>query len=672
MKATPRTVALIALVICSFVIRNFAAEGSKRKLTIGQTYCTGTTPCVLTYHNDNNRDGVNPHESVLKASTLSSSNHPSPQWLATTDGPIYTQPLYVHQLQVSGVAKNVVYVATENNSVYAMDADSTSSTGTVLQQVNLDNASDLGSGYTEIAVPYTDLPKACTDIAPEVGITGTPVIDVSVTPPVIYLVTKHEDVSSSGVKTYRQKLHGLFADTLQEIPGSPVVLDSTFAANHAPGFSPLYNNQRAGVALVNGANNTAKLWIAWGSHCDVSPYFGFAMEFAYNYGGTQGFSSSYTVFNSEQGCTAKICEGGIWMGGAAPAVDGNGNVYLATSNGSYSFQGGGEYGDSVVKLTDSGLADFYTPPDFKGLESGKSVIACTNPAPQKCPSPCAFDSTGQYCQVAIGPNNWDLGAGGVVLLSPTFQVNNPLMVAAGKQGMIYSIFTGNLGQIDNQWNSPDEYACSTANAPIAHFIAQCFQGLAIHNAEQTPDSGSRGAPAFLAGGTGKNVHNYLYVAGIVDVIKAYRFVKAGGVGAFQTTPAGADPAHRFQYPGASPTVTWDESKSTNINDAIVWALETGGFGRPNQAAKAAVLYSYRAIPTGGGEGTLGPELWDTSAYNSSLPGNPGAVKFIVPTIAEGKIFLAGGAQNYQPGTTNCPAPTTTSQPQACGGLAMYK
>lgn len=220
------------------------------RLSPGQSYCTGTTACVLTAHNDNNRDGVNPHESVLKASTLSSSNHPSPRWLATTDGVLYAQPLYVHQLMIGGNLKNVVYAATENNSVYAFDSDSTSPTGTVLAQVNLNDASDLGSGSTETAVPYTDLPDACSLLVPEVGITGTPVIDVSVSPPVMYLVTKHEDVDSQGVKTYRQKLHGLYVDTLQEIPGSPLLLDTNFATTYAPDFDPLYNHQRPGLTLI--------------------------------------------------------------------------------------------------------------------------------------------------------------------------------------------------------------------------------------------------------------------------------------------------------------------------------------------------------------------------------------------------------------------------------------
>ena len=85
-------------------------------------------PCVLTYHNDNNRDGVNPNETVFKASTLNTTNHPQPKWLASTDGLIYTQPLYVYQIPIPGKGtKNVVYAATENNTVYAFDADSTNS-----------------------------------------------------------------------------------------------------------------------------------------------------------------------------------------------------------------------------------------------------------------------------------------------------------------------------------------------------------------------------------------------------------------------------------------------------------------------------------------------------------------------------------------------------------------
>src|SRR5580704_14870719 len=414
------------------------APPQAKRPVVGQKYCTGSNPCVLTYHNDGNRDGVNPNESMLKASTLNSGNHPVPQWLATTDGQIYAQPLYVHQLTVNGTAYNAVFAATENNSVYSYNSDATASAGSVLAQVNLNDASDLSAGSTELAVPVPDIPGNCgaPNLTPEVGITGTPVIDVSVTPPVLYVVTAHEDVDSQGNKTFRQKLHGLFADTLQEIPGSPLILDTNFGTNHAPGWSPVYDNQRSGLALVK-EKGVAKIWVTWASHCDDDPHFGFAIEFTYNYTGTNAFANAYTVFNTESSCTKQPCIGGIWMSGAAPAVDASGNVYVAVGNGSDTHQGKGEYSNSIVKLSDAGFQDFYSPPDYDILNRGHSVVACTNPNATKCPSPCKFDSTKQFCQLSITTGDLDLGAGGVTLLAPSFALTNPEIVAAGKQGMIY-------------------------------------------------------------------------------------------------------------------------------------------------------------------------------------------------------------------------------------------
>lgn len=641
-------------------------QAPKSRLKPEQTYCSTSTPCVLTQHNDGNRDGVNPNESVLKATTLNSTNHPVPQWLATVDGLIYAQPLYVHQLQVNSVAKNVVYVATENNSVYSLDSDSTSSGGTVLAQMNLNYAGDLGTGYTEIAVPYTDLLKSCNTILPEVGITGTPVIDVSVSPPVLYVVTKHEDVSSSGTKTYRQKLHGLYADTLQEIPGSPVVLDATFAQNNAPAFNPLSNGQRPGLALVVEANGISKVWVAWGSHCDVTPYSGMAIEFAYNYN-TPGFSNTYTVFNAEAACKKQHCQSGIWMGGGAPAVDANGNVYLSTGNGADEVQGAGEYSNSVVRLNDAGFQDFYSPPDFDALNKGKQYIACTNPNPPSCPSPCQWDGTHQYCQWDLIDDDFDVASGGVVLLNPTFALNHPQILGGGKEGMLYNVFALNMGHIDAHNNEADKWACTTGTAPAAGTIAQCFLGFNMSN-DLYNSVGSWGAPAFLAGNEGKGHANYLYVAGNQNVLRAYTLKNESGVGVFGSKPAEPNPAHKYGYPGASPSITWNKG-SKDLDDAIVWTLENGNYGRANRPAGATVLYAYKAVPN---DGSLGAELWDTSAYSKTNPGSPGAVKFVVPTIVDGKAFLAGGAQGYEPGSSNCPVPSVTVQPTACGGIAMFK
>jgi hypothetical protein len=672
MRLTSRiTFALLFLAAIFPVLGRGETATKKVRLTLGQSYCTGHTPCVLTAHNDNNRDGVNQNESVLKASTLSSTNHPVPKWLATTDGELYAQPLYIHQLSISGSPKNVVYAVTENNSVYAFDSDSNSASGTILTQVNLNNASDLAPGSTEIAVPYTDLPGACTLVAPEVGINGTPVIDVSVTPPVMYVVSKHEDVDSQGVKTYRHKLHGLYVDTLQEIPGSPVIIDSTFESTYAPGLNPLDHLQRPGLALIPSTDGASKIWVSWGSNCDKVPYFGFAIEFTYNYDASN-FSDAYTVVNTASSCQAQPCQNGIWMSGAAPAVDSSGNLYLASGNGADENQGDGEYSNSILRINDSGLQDFYTPPDYHALNVGKLVVACTNPHPTSCPSPCAFDSTGQYCQVTLDRNDWDLGAGGVLLLSPSFKLTNPEILASGKQGMIYVAYANNLGHIDAQSVNSTEYACTISNAPASGAVAQCFQGFPTSTNPTHNNSGLRASPAFLAGNSGSE-YNFLYAAGVDDVLKVFLFENHGGVGRFLTTPGTAISPHVFES-GASPVVTWNNNAGGTIKDGIVWVLDTTGAGNVGgPPAKPAVLFAYRAIPTSEHPTTaLGKELWDTSAYDSTNPGNPGSIKFAVPMIVDGKIFMGGGAPGYQVGSANCPVPSVTVQPTACGGLAMFQ
>ncbi|HUO17854.1 MAG TPA: hypothetical protein VMX38_22955 [Verrucomicrobiae bacterium] len=644
--------------------------GHHDPVTVGQTYCLPPTPCVLTYHNDGNRDGVNPNETVLQASTLGTTATPTPQWMGTADGQIYGQPLYVHGLALNGAAKNVVYAATENNSVYAWDSDSANAEGTVLANVNLNNAGDLGSGYTEIAVPWSDMPSCGGPvIQPEVGITGTPVIDASVTPPVMYLVSKHEDIDPSGNKTYRQKLHALQVDTLQELPGSPLVLDTTFATNSAPGFDPLKTLQRAALALVPTGNGSSQVWVSWGAFCDGALHYGFEMAFTYNYTAAD-FLNSYNVFNPEAGCAQKTCIGGIWMGGAAPAVDASGNVYLAVGNGGDVKQGTTTFDNSVVRLNGTGLQDYYSPPDYNALNNGHTTVACTNPNPLKCPSPCKFDSTGQYCQLTLTTGDLDLGSGGVVLLSPSFRLNNPEIVAAGKQGMVYVVFSGNMGHIDSQAGNPTEYACTTAAVPTPGAIAQCFAGLP--GGVSDTDRGSRGAPAFLSASSGKTQYNYLYFTAISDSLRVFNLQNKSGVGVFNTNAATPESPHKFLFPGASPSVTWNSAQGSNVTNAIVWAIDGGTFGTFTNRAGAAVLYAYRAIPTEMGAGGLGTELWDTSVFNSTLPGNPGAVKFIVPTIADGKIFVGGGAQGYLPDSANCPTPTATVQPTSCGALTMYK
>jgi hypothetical protein len=241
-KLTRRVRVLIGF-LC-FVASGLVQTGLAQ-ITLTATYCTNSSnPCVTTYHNDNNRDGVNPNESTFKASTLVTFSGLT-ETDVNVDGLVYAQPLYIHQLSgITGVtgSKNVIFVATENNSVYSIDA----SNGNILVHAALD-FNPPSYAIVEHAVPYADLPGGCNNIAPEVGITGTPVIDTTVTPPIMWLVSKHEDRNSSTqAKTYVQKLHGLYTTTLGEIPGSPMTITYN-------GFDANAQNQRAGLALFDSS-----------------------------------------------------------------------------------------------------------------------------------------------------------------------------------------------------------------------------------------------------------------------------------------------------------------------------------------------------------------------------------------------------------------------------------
>jgi hypothetical protein len=260
------------------------AQGGGFITSTSSTFCTGTNNCVLTYHNDNNRDGVQSDETQLTQSHVQSGL--SLVQAPTTDGLIFGQPLYIHGLDGSGhkvgtctSPLNVVLVATENNSVYAFDASGNNSSPCWKTNFNQTN---------ETAIPFVAMPNdangyPCTDIIPELGITSTPVIDASVTPPVMYVASQHQ-ITISGVITYDQRLHALNTVNGNELPAGYADISSTLGSS----FNTLEQNQRAGVALFTTTNSSgdpvAQVYVASGSHCDsnsttLGNYNGWVAEF---------------------------------------------------------------------------------------------------------------------------------------------------------------------------------------------------------------------------------------------------------------------------------------------------------------------------------------------------------------------------------------------------------
>ncbi|MGC2182664.1 MAG: IPT/TIG domain-containing protein, partial [Terriglobales bacterium] len=322
---------------------------------------------VLTQHNDVGRTGQNLNETILNTSNVKVSGFGKLFW-RTVDGYIYAQPLYVPDLSIQGASHNVVYVATQHNSVYAFDADDPAQT-LPLWHVNLGTpvpSQDICivSGDTNAG----DCPFL--DINPEIGITSTPVIDPSTS--IMYVVAKTKNL---GDGTWHFFLHALDLQTGVERLGGPVELTGqvsgggTGSSGGILSFSPLFHLQRPGLLLLNGV-----VYIGFGSIGDIGAFHGWIM----GYDATT--LQQTTIFN----VTPNGSDGGIWQGGIGLASDGVSNIFAMTGNGDFNanLSGGRDYGDSILKLgTSSGLTvlDYFTPSNQAALFDGDLDLGSGGP-----------------------------------------------------------------------------------------------------------------------------------------------------------------------------------------------------------------------------------------------------------------------------------------------------
>ncbi|MGC9941334.1 MAG: pyrrolo-quinoline quinone [Verrucomicrobiota bacterium] len=273
---------------------------------------------VLTQHNDMARTGANTSESILTTANVGANSF-GMLFTDSVDGQVYAQPLFVENLTIANGIHNVIFVCTENNSVYALDADTA---GVTYWRTNL-------------GTPFT---PSCSDLTPVVGITGTPVIDL--TSGTLYVDTK----LAAGPA---HKLHALDIVTGNEKFGGPV----TIAASN---FSATLEHQRPGLLLLNGV-----VYDSFGSHCDDGSYHGFVL----GYNATN--LSQFATFNA----TPSGSQGAVWSGGMAPAADTNGDIYIMTGNGT--FDGTANFGESMVKLSPGlSVLDYATPTNWSSLNSG--------------------------------------------------------------------------------------------------------------------------------------------------------------------------------------------------------------------------------------------------------------------------------------------------------------
>jgi hypothetical protein len=346
---------------------------------------------VWTQHYDNARTGATLVETKLNTSNVNGASF-GKLFARAVDDQIYAQPLYLAGVPAAGKTRNVVYVATVNNSVYLFDADDPAVSRSLVAR-NLMEVAPAGARPPV----NSELGQACTsysDFAGNIGVIGTPVIDVAAG--TMYVVARTVENGNQFV----QRLFALDTSTLgDKVP--PVVISA-----HVPGsgagsvngvlaLNSQTQNQRAALTLVGGT-----VYIAWSSHCDTDPFHGWIA-------GYDGATLQQKLVWSD---TPNGTEGGIWQAGQGLASDGR-YLYFMTGNGTTDAPSGGtSYGCAMVKLDPSSspasVADWFTPYNYATLDA----------------------------------SDYDLGSSGVLMVP-----NTTLLLGGGKEGKLYLVDRNNMG-----------------------------------------------------------------------------------------------------------------------------------------------------------------------------------------------------------------------------------
>jgi hypothetical protein len=340
-------------------MRLSAVQSAIFALTLSSLSCIAQ---VTTSQYDNSRTGATLNEKILTPQNVNARQF-GKVGAFQVDGPVYAQPLFVPGVEIPGKGMHdVLYIATEHDSVYAFDANRPQDPP--LWQVSfLDKAKGV--------IPLSEDDVQCFFIRPEVGITSTPVIDIKTG--TLYVLARTRIRHAVGPNEYFQHLHALAITTGVEKFGGPKLIAASVhgvgagATNGQVAFDSLKENPRAALTLANNA-----IYIAWASSCDVDPYHGWVM--AYD---TQTLAQK-AVLNVNPNGT----EAGIWLSDTGFAVDPEGNLYVPTGNGTFDAHSGGQdYGDSVLKLDGSTLAikDYFTPHDQDRISEADSDVGSSGP-----------------------------------------------------------------------------------------------------------------------------------------------------------------------------------------------------------------------------------------------------------------------------------------------------
>jgi hypothetical protein len=516
---------------------------------------------VWTYHNDNYRTGQNTSETILNLANVRSASF-GRLFTNMVDGCVYAQPLYVPGVVIPGQGThNVLFIATEHNTVYAFDADAPAAAGGILWKMNL------GPAAVTVTATFSE-PNFGTrnggkymDIIPEVGITGTPVIDLN--SGTLYVDAFTGEIIG-GVTNYFHRLHALNITNGMERTGGPVLISASVPGNGVDSiggkvkFNAKQEIQRCALTLAHGI-----VYVAYAGYSDTNPYHGWIIGFSTtNLAQLTNYVFNTTPNSAVAAYGANAGEGGIWMDGGGLSVDDNNNLFFETGNGIFNATNGSagtEYGDSFMELsTTNGLvvADYFTP----------------------------------WNQFTLQANDMDLGSGGLLLLPDQPRTYPHELIGAGKQGQIYVVNRDQMTSGNRHFDATN----------VFDFVVQTNLGKI---------RGSYDTPAYFNG--------EIIYAGNDDKLKIFSVTNGLLSGTAVSTGS-----RTFNSPGATPTVS-----ANGTNNGIVWALQM-----PSTLGNAGTLVAYNAT-------NLTTELYSSSNAAGSRDQLGAGVKFAVPTVADGKVFV---------------------------------
>lgn len=495
-----------------------SATSNKATLTVNAVQTSSVN--ILTYHNDNSRTGQNLTETTLTTANVNSTTFGKLATLAVS-GNVDAEPLYASNLTINGAVHNVVFVVTELDMAYAFDAD----TFTQLWSASVANG-ESPAGMVD----------GCSQVEPNIGVTSTPVIDLSAGPHgTIFLVAMTLDSGGN----FHQRLHALDLTTGAEQSGSPKAITATYTipgTSTTDTFNPMQYKERAGLLLLNGT-----IYLSWASHCDDDPYQGWIM--AYN----ESTLQPGPVLNiAPSGANARAS---IWMANSAMAADSSGNIFFLAANGLF---GDGSTNPSLTN-------GFPTVPNYG---NGFMKLSTANNTLTVADYFTMFNSNSE------SNGDTDLGSGGAILLpdlTDSSGTTHHLAVGAGKDGYVYVVNRDSMGKFNS---SNDTAIYQKLNDPSGNGTGSTVVGSVFS------------MPAYF--------NNTVYYGGSSDTLKAFTITNAK-----LSASAAFHSSNSFGFPGCTPSIS-----ANGTSNGIVWCIQAGSSGTLSayNATNLAQLYSSPSFP----------------------------------------------------------------------------